>query len=47
MCFTSPQAHAFTDSAKSAIEEQGGKCVVISPTTNLAEGEEKPAAAAA
>ena len=41
------RAHAFTDSAKAAIEEQGGKCVVISPTTNLAEGEEKPAAAAA
>ena len=47
LCFPSPQAHAFTDSAKAAIEEQGGKCVVISPTTNLAEGEEKPAAAAA
>eukprot|EP00640_Fibrocapsa_japonica_P004237 CAMPEP_0113934228 /NCGR_PEP_ID=MMETSP1339-20121228/1561_1 /TAXON_ID=94617 /ORGANISM="Fibrocapsa japonica" /LENGTH=236 /DNA_ID=CAMNT_0000935937 /DNA_START=78 /DNA_END=788 /DNA_ORIENTATION=+ /assembly_acc=CAM_ASM_000762 len=28
------QAHAFTASAKKAIEEAGGKCVVLSKTTN-------------
>jgi len=27
------QAHAFTASAKAAIEENGGTCVVLSPTT--------------
>ena len=30
------KAHAFTDSAKAAIEEQGGTCVLLSPTTNEA-----------
>jgi len=41
------RAHAFTESAKAAIEEQGGTCVLLSPTTMLAEGEEAPAKAAA
>lgn len=29
------KAHAFTDSAKATIEAAGGKCVLLSPTTNL------------
>ena len=29
------QAHAFTESAKAAIEENGGTCVLLSPTTQL------------
>jgi hypothetical protein len=29
-----PQAHAFTSSAAAAIEEAGGKCILLSPTTN-------------
>ena len=29
------QAHAFTGSAREAIEANGGKCVVLSKTTNL------------
>jgi len=29
------KAHAFTESAQSAIEAEGGKCVVLSPTTNV------------
>lgn len=28
------QAHAFTESAKEAIEAAGGKCEILSPTTN-------------
>jgi len=27
------QAHAFTQAAKDAIEKNGGKCEVLSPTT--------------
>merc|ERR1719353_940589 len=38
------KAHAFTTSAKSAIEEQGGKCVLLSPTTNVPLCEEAVAA---
>ena len=29
------QAHAFTESAKAAIEGNGGTCVLLSPTTQL------------
>lgn len=29
------QAHAFTGTAREAIESNGGKCVTLSPTTNL------------
>ena len=39
------KAHAFTESAQQAIEANGGKCVVLSPTTHLPLGEEAPAAA--
>jgi len=39
------KAHAFTESAQQAIEANGGKCVVLSPTTNVPLGEEAPAAA--
>merc|ERR1711988_1467635 len=39
------KAHAFTASAKAAIEEQGGKCVLLSPTTNVPFGEEAETAA--
>lgn len=38
------RAHAFTATAREAIEANGGKCVEISPTTGLAEGESAPAA---
>lgn len=34
------QAHAFTESAKAAIEGNGGKCVVLSPTTGEVVAEE-------
>lgn len=36
------KAHAFTASARSAIEELGGSCVELSHTTNLPLGEEAP-----
>lgn len=29
-----PQAHGFTKSAVEAIEAKGGKCELLSPTTN-------------
>lgn len=42
------KAHSFTDSARSAIESNGGKCVVLSQTTHKPLGsEEAPAPAAA
>jgi len=41
------KAHAFTAAARQAIEDNSGTCVVLSPTTNLALGEEAPAAEAA
>jgi len=28
------KAHAFTDSARQAIEGAGGKCITLSPTTD-------------
>jgi len=34
------KAHAFTDTARAAIEEQGGTCITLSPTTSLPLGEE-------
>jgi len=39
------KAHAFTTTARQAIEANGGSCVVLSPTTNqpLGEGEAAPA----
>mmetsp|Transcript_18164 Transcript_18164/g.39024 ORF Transcript_18164/g.39024 Transcript_18164/m.39024 type:complete len:231 (-) Transcript_18164:269-961(-) len=40
------KAHAFTASAKAQIEELGGKCVELSPTTHKPLGEEAEAAPA-
>jgi len=37
------KAHAFTEAARKAIEDNSGTCVVLSPTTNLPEGEEASA----
>merc|ERR1712070_818065 len=36
------KAHAFTDSAKATIGAAGGKCVLLSPTTNLPLNEYTP-----